>query len=235
MSFIGAIGTAIGTVISAVGSWIAETALPAVGSMVAGAAQKIVECVGKIGDSGMFDMIGNIISTVCGILGVQTGENAEILGLKALQAAEMGTSLSDFDDDTIAYINYLNNEIKLDEKKLEEMSETEKLGCKVTGIALETKAVGEKVGVDIPGEFVVTLAQINHILDARGIVNMFTGLKEAGITDMKNVDDYLKGEGGAYGIAVGRALRAAIDDMGMNKETGQIVEEMKQAVRNEAD
>lgn len=243
------IGDAIGTAISTVGGAI-DTALSAAGTWLVGTAVKVGPAIAKFADSflgvvakipginietikNVIEIAGKIISAICELFGINPEDSAEILGAKA-EAAEK--TMADFDNDTEAYIKYLKEEIELDQAKFDEMSAEQKMGCKAVGIALETKAIEERIGgVRITPEYVATLAKIhmggNLNFSAQELVDLITGLKEAGITDMNDIADYLEGKGDSDRIKTGQALNSVLEKMNTEKEADEVIEDMKQAVR----
>lgn len=244
-----AIGGAIGTAISTVGGAIG-TALSAAGTWLAGAAAKIGPIITKFADGflgvvakipginidtikNVIETAGKIVSSICELFGIMSEDSAEILGAKA-EAAEK--TLADFDNDTEAYIKYLKEKIELDQAKFDEMSAEQKMGCKAVGIALEAKAIEERIGgIRITPEYIATLAKIhmggNLNFSAQELVDMITGLKDAGITDMSDLADYLEGKGDSDRVKTGQALRSVLEKMDAEKSTDEVVEDMKQAVR----
>lgn len=241
--------TAIGAAISTVGATVG-TALSAAGAFLGGLASKIGPLITKFADNFLgvvakipeidldtiekvIDTAGNIIHSVCGILGINSEENVEILGAKAEQAEK---TLADFDNDTEAYIKYLKEEIELDKEEFDQMSEGEKMGCKAVGIALETKAVEEKIGgVKIPPECVVALAKIHMcsdlVLNAKELVDLINGMKEAGITDMNDIVELLEGKGNSDRVKTDQIVRSVLEKMDIGNDIDEVVGDMKQAVR----
>lgn len=230
--------TAIGNAISMVGAYITGVAAK-VGPFVSKFAEVFMSVIAKIPKidletvKSVIDVACNIIHSVCVFLGINSEENPAVLGAKAEQAER---TLSDFDNDTEAYIKYLKDEIELDKEKFEKMSTEEKMGCKSIGLALETKAVEEKIGgIKMSPEYVATLAKIQMgselLISAKDLIDLITGLKNAGITNMNDVTDYLKGKGESDRIKTGIALKEAVSKLDNVRNSEKYVEEMKQAVR----
>lgn len=122
--------TAIWTGIKAAGTFIAGVAAkvgPAI-STFAGKALEFVAGIPKIDLEGMgrtIEAVGGIVHGVAKCVGVESAEEPEILGAKVEQAEK---GITDFDGDVEAYIRYLNQEIKLDEEKFDQMSAERKMG-----------------------------------------------------------------------------------------------------------
>lgn len=232
------IGGAIGTALSTAGTWLAGAAVK-VGPAITKFADGFLGVVAKIPGinietiKNVIEIAGKIISSICELFGINSEDSAEILGAKA-EAAEK--TMVDFDNDTEAYIKYLKEEIELDQAKFDEMSVEQKMGCKAIGIALETKAIEERIGgVRITPEYIATLAKIhlggNLNFSAQELVDIITGLKDAGITDMNEMTDYLEGRGISDRVKTGQALNSVLEKIDSGKNADEVVEDMKQAVR----
>jgi hypothetical protein len=238
-SAIAGVGAAVGNALSTAGTWlsgVASTLGPTV-TKFADSFLAVVAKIPKIDDVDPFlkivDLVGKIIQSIGEIFEVHSEDNAEVLGAKAQQAEK---TMADFDNDTAAYINYLNKEIELDKEKFDKMSDAEKLGCKAAGIALETKAIEEKIGgISISPEYVAAMARIEAyselVLNAREWADIIIELKNAGITNLKDVVDYLEAKGDSDTIKTGQVLRAALATVEPEKDTNDIIEEMKQVFR----
>ena len=129
-----------------------------VGPMIGECAKVIME---KIKDLDIdipkcINMIGDIVEILTKIFDIDS-EPQEVLGAKAEQAEK---TIEDFDNDTIAYINYLKNEIQLDKEKFNSLSQEEKLGYKVTGIAIESQALSQKMDIEITPDALVLIPKL---------------------------------------------------------------------------
>lgn len=220
-------GAFIGGVVSKIGPTVSKFANGFLG-VVAKIPQIDLETVKVIIDSAC-----NIIHSICEILGVESEKDPAELGAKVEQAEK---TLDDFDNDTEAYIKYLKEEIELDKEKFDKMNSEEKMGCKTIGLALEAKAVEEKIGgVQISPEYISTLAKIqlggNLIISAKDLINIICELKEAGITNMSDVSDYFEGKGDSDRIKTGEVLRNAVSKIENIENPKQYIEDMKQAAR----
>ena len=201
-----------------------------IGGAISGFAGKVVEVIENIPnlDFGkIISNIGNIIQGIAQVLGIKVEENPEILGAKVEQGDK---KMEDFDNDVERYIQYLREEVKLDKEKLNRMTEEEKLGCKVVGISLETKAIEAKIGdVEISPECLAALAKIDsegiHI-DAKELVKIINILKSEGITNLNDVVEFLEGKGESDRIKTGDALEKALGEGAQDK-----IYELQDAVR----
>lgn len=220
----------IGAAFSAVGSFISG-AVSAIGSGIASFATtafNIIKGLNVENLSGIINAIGQVITAIAQILGIVTEDTPEELGAKAMQSDK---SLEDFDNDAEAYIKYLKEEIELDREKFDNMSETEKLGCSMIGISLETKAIEEKVGgIEISPECLGLIGKLSEKgidIDPKDLLGIILSLKDAGITNLNDVVDLLEGKGDSDRIKTEEALAEALG------ENGDItVLDLKDAVRS---
>lgn len=212
--------SALGTAISAVGSFIGGCASN-IGAVIGGFAKGVVGVVSKIPGIGslitvaeVIGFIAKVIHAIADMLGIKSEDDPEVLGAKAEQAEK---TIDDFDGDVEAYIRYLKEEIALDKEKFDQMTPEEKLGCKAVGLSLETKAVEKKLGdVEITPESLATLGKIYLVdgveIDSKELLAVMKNLKEAGITNMNDVVEYLEGKGDSDRIKTGEALKEAIGE-----------------------
>ena len=145
-------------VVSAIGSAI-SSAVGTIGSTLANTAVKLLETAGKF-----LDTVGKIASVVAKFLEVTKGEESPMeLGLRA----EMSNNYKD-------YINYIKNEVKIDEEKLKNASDIDKIKYTAVGSSVLIKGIEENKGMNITPDVFVALAKIGmETLDkfggARGV------------------------------------------------------------------
>jgi hypothetical protein len=198
-----------------------------VGPMIGECAKVIME---KIKDLDIdipkcINMIGDIVEILTKIFDIDS-EPQEVLGAKAEQAEK---TIEDFDNDTIAYINYLKNEIQLDKEKFNSLSQEEKLGYKVTGIAIESQALSQKMGIEITPDSLVLIPKLESQginIDVKTLVKIFEVLEGEGIQSLNDVSDLLEGKGDSDRIKTGEALTKALTE-----NTDLHVSDLKDAVR----
>lgn len=201
-----------------------------IGGVIRGFAEKAVDVIENIPNLDfrkIISSIGNVIQGIAQVLGIKVEEDPAILGAKVEQGDK---KMEDFDNDVENYIQYLREEVKLDKEKFNRMTEEEKLGCKVVGMSLETKAIEAKIGdVEISPECLATLAKIDsegiHI-DARDLVKIINILKSEGITNLNDVVEFLEGKGESDRIKTGEALEKALGEGAQDK-----IYELQDAVR----
>lgn len=194
----------VGKVAGKVGPVVAEFARRTIGVLAPIPGIEIVRGI---------SIVGKIVHTVVKILGVKSEDEPEILGAKAEQTDK---TMEDFDDDVETYIKYLNEEVQLDEERYGQLSMDEKLGCKVIGISLETKAIEQKIGgVKISPECLEVLTKLHAKgvnIDAKELISIVNVLKNQGITDLNDVAEYLKGTGKSDKLKTGDALATALGE-----------------------
>lgn len=209
--------SAISSIISSAVSFIGKVA-SAVGPAVSSFAKSTLSVMSKLPIPGLqvlnaISIASTIIHSVVKILGIKSEEDPEILGAKAAQCDK---SIEEFDNDVEKYINYLTEEVRLDKEKFNSMSKEERLGCKTIGLALETKAVEEKMGgVVIPPESLATLTKIHEAginIDAEKLVGTVKVLKEEGVTNLNDVSEFIEGKGNSDRVKTGEALVKALGD-----------------------
>ena len=226
--FGGFIGAIVGVASKAIG-FIGNVA-GKIGGAISGFAEKAVNIIAKIPniDFGkIIPAIGNIIEGVMKVLGIKTEDDPAVLGAKVEQCEK---KMEDFDNDVESYIQYLREEVKLDEEKFNKLTDEEKLGYKVVGMSLETKAIEEKIGdVEISPECLAMLAKINaegiHV-EAKELVGIINVLKSEGITNLNDVVEFFEGKGESDRIKTGDALEKALGEGAQDK-----IYEVQDAVR----
>jgi len=207
----------ISSAISAVGSFISSAA-STIGTAISGFAKSAFDIIAKLSIPGLeivniVSVAAKIIHGVVDFLGIKSEEDPEILGAKAEQKNK---NLEDFDNDVEAYIKYFKEEVELDKEKFDKMTPEEKMGCKAIGMALETKAVEEKIGgIEISPECLATLIKIQSAginIDAKELVDIVHVLKESGVTNLNDVVEFLDGKGSSDRIKTGEVLATALGD-----------------------
>lgn len=215
-----------------VGSFLSGVA-STIGTAISGFAKSAFNFIAKLPIQGIniinvISAVAKIVHSVVEFLGINSEDDPEILGAKVQQSDK---NLEDFDNDVEAYIKYLNEEVELDKEKFDKLTEEEKLGCKVVGMALETKAVEEKIGgVEISPECLAMLTKIQMSgidINAKELVGIIQVLKDEGITNLNDVVEYLEGKGQSDKIRTGEALAVAL-----GKDASEKIDDLKDAVRS---
>jgi hypothetical protein len=182
MLFIPAIVSSVTTFIS--------SCISTVGPLVAKFASSIVAEIPKILQPNLMDVIkviSNVAQFIGKVLGLVNNETAEELGAKAAQCDRKPEEF----ESTEKYIEYLRNEVKLDEEKIKNASQFEKIGYSTMGVALLSKGISEKMDVFLPTSFWVEVGKQNlKGEEAKAYIDNF---KSAGLQEV-NLSEYLQGK-----------------------------------------
>lgn len=119
-------------------------------------------------------------------------ETPEEIGLKA----EMADKKPEDFDSTNDYIEYLRNDIKVDEERLKEMDEKERATYAAIGAGLYVKQVEEKYNVELPPEFWHSTADLRNEgkISEEMPNDLIEFMKEHGIESGATFSDYLSGK-----------------------------------------
>lgn len=200
MSFLAAIGGFFSAIIPTVGPSISTVA-----DVLFNKLPPIIEAARIV-----IGTISEVVSKVCEALNIAPlGENAEELGAKAMQE---GTRSKMDEETTQEYLDYLRNEVPLDKDKLDTMTPEEKVACAVLGTSMKAKSIEEKTGVELPPEFLISIAkskmrheQVERFINAfsqNGIISM--GEFTRYISNDMSEDDALK---------VGNVIKGAMKEL----------------------
>lgn len=207
-SALSAVGSAICSGISSLCSSIGGALFSGAGGIAALAASIIMPGVGLPEIIFGIGIIAEIVSKIAEALGLKDkDETPEELGLKA-EAADKKPE--DFDS-IEAYIQYLRNDIQIDKEKLENLKDEDKVKYAAIGTAITIKGIEEKYGIEAPGEFWKTAADLK--LSGEETKQYIETFKQNGITNMKDMSDYIKGvapESGTKPGVVSDSIMAAL-------------------------
>ena len=118
-------------------------------------------------------------------------EKPEELGMKAEQADKKPEDFDSIND----YIEYLRQEIKVDDAKLENLSEEERMKYQAVGLGLYVKNIEEKQGMKLDPAFLKVVPEmINLGYTTQDIGNLMQSMKKNGVNDMKMYPEFMKGE-----------------------------------------
>ena len=171
--------SAIGGFFSGVCSAI-SSAFSSLGSSLTTFATKIVELAGPL-----LETVGKIASVVAKFLGVtEELENPLELGLRAEMSDKKPEDFDSYKD----YINYIKNEVKIDEEKLKNASDIDKAKYSAIGSGILIKGIEDKKGMDIGADVFVALAKIGmETLDkmggARGVDAILDTFKDGKLSE----------------------------------------------------
>lgn len=139
-------------------------------------------------------LVVDVISAVAEAMGEKPEqETAEEMGYKAKVAyQDEGVKPEDFDS-TNEYIEYLRNNIKVDEERLHELSDEELSAYAAVGAGLYVKQMEEKYGMELPAEFwrsTVSLEQEGKITKEMP-ADLIQFMKEHGVENGKEFSDFV--------------------------------------------
>lgn len=185
---VGAVGSAVSAVISG-----ASAVCGALGGVVGALGSTFcTSLVAGITALGVGDVIAVImvvakaISWIAEKLGLTTeGEQPEDLGMKAEQADKKPEDFDSIEE----YIKYLREEVEIDKEKMEKLSPEERAKYATVGSAILVQGIEEKYKMQLPAEFWCTMT--DRKMDGEQIKCLIEIFKENGMTDMKDLDDYL--------------------------------------------
>lgn len=219
MGLFGSVGSAIGGALSSVGSAICSgissvcsgiggALFSGAGGIAALACSIIRPLTTVIEIGGAIDVLIAIVSAIAEALGLKDkDETSEELGMKAETADKKP---EDFDS-IEAYIEYLRNDVQIDKEKLENLSKEDKVKYAAIGTAITIKGIEEKYGIEAPGDFWKTAADLK--LSGEETKQYIETFKQNGITNMKDMSDYIKGvapESGTKPSVVSDSIMAAL-------------------------
>lgn len=157
-------------------------ALSCIGSAVASFAGALIEKLSPVIEvaKAVVEAIGKVVVTVANILGlIPADESVEELGAKTMQD---GVRAQMEDESMQEYLDYLRNDVVLDEEKLAKMSVKEKTQCSSIGTAMVTNAIAEETGVRISPDFLIGMNKMK--MTAEQFVEVLNGFSAKGIDDM---------------------------------------------------
>ena len=180
---LGALFAAVTSFISTVVT-VVKPVLTAATALVA----KLPEIIVKAKE--VVDTIATVVSAVAEILGIAPkGENPEELGAKAMQE---GTRSQLEGESTQEYLDYLRRDVTLDEAKFKAMSTEERIACSSIGISMVSKSIGEKAGVELTPDFLLTIPKAN--LSALQVTKLVNAFASNGISTMDDFTGYIKND-----------------------------------------
>lgn len=216
--------------LSAVGSFISE-ACSVVGSAIASVADALVLRLPPLieGAKAAIEIISAIISKVCDALGITSAnENTEELGAKAMQE---GTRPKTEEETTEEYLNYLRNDVSLDQEKFDHMTKEEKIACQALGTTMKAKCIEEKTGVEVTPEFLMTIERSKlRYEQVEGFINAF---KKEGIESMDAFAKYISNDMSDEEAArIGGVVKGAIRELSQEMTDEEIQSEIVSMKKN---
>ena len=176
MGFWGAVCGAVSSAVSFVGSCVSS-----LGKAVVGMASTLIKELAPV-----IDTVVTIIKLVAEHFGVLKPEDdIEDLGARAMKSDK---KVEDFDS-VNDYIDHLRNDIELEKDELKKMNEGQKLACKAVGSTITSKALSEKIGIEIPADFWVEVGK--HSMTFKETLGLIEAYKNNNMPIQ--FADYLKG------------------------------------------
>lgn len=117
------------------------------------------------------------------------GEDVEKIGYKAMQE---GTRVKMEDESMDDYLNYLRNEVSVDKKKFQSLSDEDKLKCNVIGIGMLSQSISEKNDLEISGDFLLDMQKMK--MSGERFFKYIVAFSEKGIDSLDELTQYLRGE-----------------------------------------
>ena len=210
----------VSSAVSVIGSTVATTAVSIMTKLpiIVEKALPVVRAIGTI---------VNAVSSIVGILAPEN-ENMEELGAKAMQD---GTRPRRPDETAQEYLDYLRNEVELNEEKYKDMTDDERLGCATVGIALRTEEMSDYVGVQVSPDFLAmaqrTKMQYEQISK---VIEVFKNSGEKTLDDVPRYLDNTLNETRAE--KVGNLLKESIKETNPEFGDKEIYDEIIEMKRN---
>lgn len=200
MSFLAVIGGIISAAVSVIGPAL-STAATFIATKLPAILQTAATCVGAI---------TSIVTNVSTMLNIAPkGEQPDELGAKTLQE---GTRPIKEGETTQEFLDYLRNEVTLDREKYEKMTAEEKLNCEIIGDTMLAASIGEKTGIEVPPEFLLSAGKVQMgYQTVNALINAFS---HKGIDSLGDYTKYIENDMSEEDAAkVGSAVREAISEM----------------------
>lgn len=193
---------------------IIETLAPKLQSDMKGFAERMLVLSEKYPSLSEFaqviDSVSDILGDILFALGIET-DSATEMGYKISQAEKGAGDFDSIED----YIDYLKNEVEVDEEKLDNLSEGEKLAYTLTGMAVEAGAIGEKLNIEISADGVELISKIakldGMVFNAKEIITVISSLKENGINTLTDVCECIAGEGQSDRLRTRQVLTESLE------------------------
>lgn len=134
-------------------------------------------------------VISSVVQSVAEIQGLSPhGEDVEELGFKARQGTRAKMENESMDD----YLNYLRNEVSVDKKKFQALSDEDKLKCNVVGTGMLSQSISEKSDLEISGDFLLDMHKMK--MSGEQLSKYIDAFSEKGVDSLDELTQYLRGE-----------------------------------------
>ena len=173
------------------------------------------------------DFMGDVLYA----LGIES-DRADVMGVKMSQPDTKGIEEFKSAED---YISYLKNEVELDNAKFDKMSPEEKAVYTIGGLAVQTEAVKEKLGIELSADAIELIGRIADSgkcdINAKDIIAFAESMKKDGITNMDDVCDCLKGTGNSDRLKTGESMLNALETLHPG-EGNDIIDDLETVARS---
>lgn len=231
---IAAIGTACKAAVSAISATKIGAALAGAGKAIIGVVQKIPG-IEKIGDIlKILDSASKILDVILKVFGVEQEDSAEKLAYKAEHCDRRRSEFPSMEE----YMKYVSK-TEIDEAEFAKMqeNEVERLKYNAIGTAMKAEALSEKSGIEIGPGIIPVLYSVNNVVELATIpekvIELIEALKTEGITDSKDIANFLTGEKGVRANVVESAMQRALSKLGA-KDPDAMIEAFKESVKKGA-
>lgn len=153
-----------------------------IGSAIASFAGSLIEKLSPVISIALqvVKAIGEVVVAVANALGlIPEDESVEEIGAKTMQD---GVRAKMEDESMQEYLDYLRNDVKLDEGKLAVMTDEEKVKCNSIGTAMVSTAIQEETGVKLSADFLIGMNKMK--MTANQLTEIIKGFSEKGLNDM---------------------------------------------------
>lgn len=179
--------------------------------------------------------VGPVLKEVAKLFDIDMkNDNVEEIGKKTMQE---GTRSKMEEESMEEYLEYLRNEVKLDEERWKNMTETDKLQANAAGVSMVATAISEKAKVELSPDFILAMNKME--MSAKQISEYIKSFSEKNIDSMDSFTDYLRGElSGDSKKEVFEAIEETESKLNPELSTGEVLAEinsMKEKLISEND
>lgn len=198
------VSSSIGGIVSTFGKL-----LPTIGQIVTG-----IQLVVKIAD---------VIVKVADYFGI-LDDSAKLDEIGAKQMQE-GTRPQMENESAEDYLNYLTNEVTLDEKNFEESTPEDKYVQNAVGLGIVSQAISEKVGVNIDTDFLIAIEKLKF--QSSQVISLLKNLGNNDIGSTEKFVGYLKNElTNSETTSTGKAIKDSLSELNPQLSNEEIQKEI---------
>lgn len=174
-------------------------------------------------------VISAVVSKLSEVLEIAPpNEKVDELGVKAMQE---GTRPKMEEESTQEYLDYLRNDVKLDEEKYAKMSEKEKVACEALGTTMLAKSIEEKTGVELSPDFLLSISKAK--LRYEQVEKLLQEFSANNINSMDEFTEYISNEmTEEKAEKVGKVIEGAVRELSPDLSNEEIQREIVEMKRN---